>query len=74
MRNTSLDPKIKGSSLCMFTDSITSTSCIIIIKGALLVSIHFLEGGVWRRNPYEHECKISLFVKKCDPSLRSSKI
>ena len=24
-----------------------------------LGSIHFLEGGVGQRNPYEHECKIS---------------
>jgi len=43
-----------------------------------LGSIHFLEGGVGRRNPYEHECEISkpslyIFVKKCDPPLEAVK-
>ena len=48
---------------------------------SLLLREHsfFRSGVVGRRNPYEHECKISqhsryIFVKKCEPPPGSSKI
>ena len=50
-------------------------SCTMTVNQVYLIKGVFIffeggEGGVGRRNPYEHEC----FVNKCDPPPGSSKI
>ena len=43
----------------MYTKNHVEKYCGVQMINTNLGGIHFLEGGVGQRNPYEHDCKIS---------------